>query len=176
MVNLPTVITFGRILVIPLFIFVVYAKPLLGAFIFVFASATDIIDGYIARKSKQVTKFGVLLDPIADKLLIISALIVLVDTGLIPAWIAIVIITREFIVTGLRIVALSKDIVIPSEMGGKIKTSIQFVSVFILLIDHSRRIELDYLYDIGNVLLLIAMFIGIMSGIQYFVLFRKRLS
>lgn len=177
MINLPTVITFGRIFLIPLFIFVIYTKPpLVGTFIFAFASATDILDGYIARKSKQVTKFGVLLDPIADKLLIISALIVLVDIVHIAAWIAIVIIAREFIVTGLRIVALSKDIIIPAEMGGKIKTTTQFVSIFFLLLDRSPLISLDYLYDIGYDLLLIAMLIGIISGVQYFVLFWRRLS
>ncbi len=174
MVNLPTVITFGRILLIPFFIFVVYTKPLLGAFIFVFASATDVLDGYIARKSRQVTKFGVLLDPIADKLLIISALVVLVDTGLIDAWIAIVIIAREFIVTGLRIVALSKNIIIPAERGGKIKMLAQFASMFILLTSRSY-LSMD-LYSTGIVLLWIAMLIGIASGVQYFVLFWKRLS
>ncbi|MEE8329749.1 MAG: CDP-diacylglycerol--glycerol-3-phosphate 3-phosphatidyltransferase [Thermodesulfovibrionia bacterium] len=173
MVNLPTVITLGRILLIPLFISVVYAKPLFGAFIFLFASVTDILDGYIARKSKQVTKFGVLLDPIADKLLIISALIVFVDMEIIPAWIAIVIIAREFLVTGLRIVALSKNIVIPAETGGKIKMGTQISSILILLIDKTY-INMD-LYSIGMTLLWIAMLIGIVSGVQYVVLFWKRL-
>jgi CDP-diacylglycerol--glycerol-3-phosphate 3-phosphatidyltransferase len=171
---LPTVITLGRILLIPLFIFVVYTKPLLGAFIFVFASATDVLDGYIARRSKQVTKFGVLLDPIADKLLVISALVVLVDTGLIAAWIAIVIIMREFIVTGLRIAALPRDIIIPAEIGGKIKMVIQFSSIFILLTSRSH-INLE-LYSSGIFLLWVALVIGIVSGIQYFVQYWKRLS
>ena len=178
MVNLPTIITFSRILLIPLFIFAVYVESLFGAFIFVLASATDVLDGYLARKSKQVTKLGVLLDPVADKILVISALIVLVDTIPIPAWIAIVIIAREFIITGLRIVAMSKDIIIPAEIGGKIKTTIQFVSIFILLIDHSlKRLDvynLD-LYNTGYVLLWIAMLMGLVSGGQYFVLFWRRL-
>jgi len=180
LVNLPTVITFSRILLIPIFIYVVETNKLLGVFIFVLASATDILDGYIARKSKQVTKLGVLLDPIADKLLIISALIVLVDKGCVDAWVAIVIIAREFIVTGLRIVALSKDIVIPAEMGGKIKTTVQFISIFILLL-YLLNIPLnslnhDLLLDTGTYLLWTAMLIGIVSGVQYFILFRKRLS
>lgn len=174
MVNIPTIITFSRILLIPLFILVVGTKPLFGALIFTLASVTDLIDGYVARRSRQITKLGILLDPLADKLLVISALIVLVDMGLIQAWIAIVIIAREFIVTGLRIVALSKDIIIPSEFGGKIKTTIQFASIFILLIDRFD-IGLD-LYSTGIVLLWIAMFIGIVSGVQYFVLFWRRLS
>jgi CDP-diacylglycerol--glycerol-3-phosphate 3-phosphatidyltransferase len=153
---------------------VVGTKPLLGTIIFLLAILTDTFDGYIARKSKQVTKLGMLLDPLADKLLVISALIVLVDMGFIEAWIAIVIIAREFIVTGLRIVALSKDILIPAETGGKIKTTAQFISIVILLIDRSI-VSLD-LYTMGIALLWFAMLVGIASGIQYFVLFWKRLT
>lgn len=174
MVNLPTVLTLSRILLIPLFIFVVYKKPLAGVLIFVFASATDILDGYIARKSKQVTKLGVLLDPIADKLLVISALIVLVDTALIHAWMAIVIITREFSVTGLRIAALSKNIIIPAEAGGKLKMALQFMSILVLLASR-LNIKTD-LYGTGIVLIWLAMITGIASGIHYFILFRKRLA
>lgn len=173
MVNLPTVITFSRILLIPLFISVVYSMPLLGAFIFAFASATDALDGYIARRSKQVTKLGVLLDPVADKLLVISALVVFVDIELIPAWIAIVIIVREFFVTGLRIVALSKDIIIPAESGGKIKTAAQILSILVLLLDKTY-VNMD-LYSAGMTLLWIAMILGIVSGVQYFIMFWKRL-
>jgi len=148
-------------------------RPLLGASIFVIASLTDLIDGYIARRSRQVTKIGVLLDPIADKLLVISALILLVDMGLIPAWIAIVVIVREFLITGLRIVAISKDIVIPVETGGKVKTVTQFLSITILLVSRSYT-GID-LYSTGILLLWVAMVIGIVSGIQYFILFWKRL-
>ncbi len=151
-----------------------YSRPLLGAFIFVFASATDVLDGYLARKSQQVTKFGILLDPIADKLLVISALIVLVDTGLIDAWIAIIIIAREFAVTGLRLVAFPKNIVIPAETGGKIKMITQFASIFILLASRSH-LGVD-IYGLGVALLWIAMIIGLVSGIQYFVLFWRRLA
>lgn len=174
LVNVPTIITFSRILLIPIFILVVSTRPLLGTVIFLVAVLTDTFDGYLARKSKQVTKLGVLLDPLADKLLVISALVVLVDMGFIEAWIAIVIIAREFIVTGLRIVALSKDMVIPAEMGGKIKTTAQFTSLIILLIDRSI-VGID-LYNLGYYLLLLAMLVGITSGIQYFALFWKRLT
>ena len=174
LINIPIIITFSRILLIPIFILVVSTKPLLGTIIFLLAILTDIFDGYIARKSKQVTKLGMLLDPLADKLLTISALIVLVDMGFIEAWIAIVIIAREFIVTGLRIVALSKDIIIPAEMGGKIKTTAQFVSIVILLLDRSL-VSLD-LYTMGIALLWFEMLVGIASGSQYFVLFWKRLT
>ena len=173
MVNIPIIITFSRILIIIPFILIAPGNPLLGAVIFSIAAITDYLDGYIARKKKQVTKLGILLDPIADKLLVISALILFVDMELIPAWIAIVIIAREFIVTGLRVVALSMDMVIPAEMGGKLKVTAQISSIIVLLVDRTF-INMD-LYAIGILLLWIAMVLGILSGIQYFVLFRKRL-
>lgn len=174
MFNLPTTITFSRILLIPLFVLVAGRNPMLGAAIFAIASLTDLLDGYVARRSKQVTKFGIILDPIADKLLVISALIIFVDMGLVPAWIAIVIIAREFIVTGLRIVALSKDIVIPAEAGGKIKMGAQITSILVLLVDKSQFLGID-LYSIGIAFLWGAMLIGLFSGVQYFILFGKRL-
>ncbi len=182
MINLPTVITFSRILIILPFILVASSNPFLGAILFAVASLTDLLDGYIARRSKQVTKLGILLDPIADKLLVISALIVLVDMELIAAWIAIIIIAREFIVTGLRVVALSKDIVIPAEMGGKLKVTAQITSVIVLLIDktfigrylNNLGVPLD-LHGLGIMFIWIAVILGVISGIQYFILFWKRI-
>lgn len=173
MVNIPIVITFSRMLIIIPFVLIAPEHPFWGAVIFSIAAITDYLDGYIARKKKQVTKLGILLDPIADKLLVISAMILFVDMELIPAWIAIVIIAREFIVTGLRVVALSMDIVIPAEMGGKIKVTAQISSIIVLLVDKSF-VSMD-LYSIGILLLWIAMVLGILSGIQYFVIFWKRI-
>lgn len=159
-------------------------NPFLGAMLFSIASITDFLDGYIARKTKQVTKLGILLDPIADKLLIISALILFVDMELISPWIAIVIILREFTVTGLRMVALSRKIVIPAETGGKLKVGAQITAIIVLFVDRSIKIHdlqtlipgitLD-LYYIGIIFLWIAMVLGIVSGIQYFIQFRKRI-
>jgi CDP-diacylglycerol--glycerol-3-phosphate 3-phosphatidyltransferase len=177
-VNVPTIITFSRILIIIPFIWVASRNPLFGAILFSIAAITDFLDGYIARRSQQVTKTGILLDPIADKLLVISAIIVLVDMELVAAWIAIVIIAREFIVTGLRVVALSKDILIPAEMGGKIKVVAQIASVLVLLLDKDSIfksfIDID-LYGMGITLLWIAMILSVISGIQYFILFWKKL-
>lgn len=182
MVNIPTIITFSRILIILPFVLIAPGSPLLGGIIFSVAAITDYFDGYIARRTKQVTKLGILLDPIADKLLVISALILFVDMELIPAWIAIVIIAREFIVTGLRVVALSKDTVIPAEMGGKIKVTAQIASIIVLFADRTffiRSFFLEFfntdLYAVGITLLWIAMVLGIVSGVNYFVLFWKRL-
>ena len=180
MVNLPTIITLSRIVIIIPFILVAPEHPFLGAVIFSIAAITDYLDGYIARKTGQVTKLGILLDPIADKLLVISALILLVGMELIPSWIAIVIIAREFIVTGLRFVALSMDMVIPAEMGGKLKVTAQIASIIVLFMNETflRFVfaikEFVDLYAFGITLLWIAMVLGIISGVQYFILFWKR--
>jgi len=171
--NLPTVLTLSRIVLIPVFIFTVYLHPIFGAFIFSIASITDFLDGYLARRSGNVTKFGIILDPIADKFLVISALIVLVDMERIPAWIAITIIVREFLVTGLRVVALSKDIVIPAEIGGKIKTTIQIIAILCLILK-SSIFDID-LYDIGVILIWIALVLSIVSGVQYTISFGKKI-
>jgi len=173
LVNIPTIITFSRIVIILPFVLVAPKHPFLGALLFSVAALTDLLDGYLARRSKQVTKLGILLDPIADKLLVISALIVLVDIELVPAWIAIVIIAREFVVTGLRVVALTKDVVIPAEMGGKIKVTAQIASIIVLLVD--KTFVFADLYSVGIFLLWIAMILGVISGVQYFNLFWKRL-
>lgn len=175
MLNLPTILTFSRIVIILPFVLVASRNPFLGALLFSIAALTDLLDGYIARKSKQVTRAGILLDPIADKLLVIAALIVLVDMTLVPAWIAVVIIAREFIVTGLRIVALTKDIVIPAEMGGKIKVTAQIAAIIVLFMDKTFLFSDIELYSAGILLLWVAMILGVISGIQYFVLFWKRI-
>lgn len=171
--NIPTILTFSRIVIILPFILVTPEHPFLGCVLFAIASLTDMLDGYLARRSKQVTRFGILLDPIADKLLVISALILFVDMEIIPAWIAIVIIAREFIVTGLRVVALSREIVIPAETGGKIKVTAQISSILVLLLD--RTLMTGDLYGPGIFLLWVAMILGVISGVQYFILFWKRI-
>lgn len=171
--NLPTILTLSRIVLIPVFVFTVYLHPIFGAFIFGIASITDFLDGYLARRSGDITKFGIILDPIADKFLVISALIVLVDMERLPAWIAITIIVREFLVTGLRVVALSKDIIIPAEMGGKIKTTLQIIAVLCLILK-SSIFDID-LYDIGIVLIWGALLLSIISGVQYTISFGRKI-
>lgn len=171
--NLPTILTLSRIVLIPVFVFTVYLHPIFGAFIFGIASITDFLDGYLARRSGDITKFGIILDPIADKFLVISALIVLVDMERLPAWIAITIIVREFLVTGLRVVALSKDIIIPAEMGGKIKTTLQIIAVLCLILK-SSIFDIDF-YDIGIVLIWGALLLSIISGVQYTISFGRKI-
>lgn len=172
--NLPTSLTILRILIIPLFIIKAGGNPQLGAFFFFIASFTDFLDGYLARKFGQITKLGVVLDPIADKLLVISALVILVDIARIPAWIAIVIILREFIITTLRFYALSKGIIIPAETAGKAKTVLQMISILFLLI--SEEIYGVDLYDMGLVLIYTATVVAIFSGIQYIFNFWRKLK
>jgi CDP-diacylglycerol--glycerol-3-phosphate 3-phosphatidyltransferase len=171
--NLPTLLTLSRIVLIPVFVFSVYLHPIFGALVFSIASLTDFLDGYFARRSGDITKFGIILDPIADKFLVISALIVLVDMERLAAWIAIIIIVREFLVTGLRVVALSKDIIIPAELGGKIKTGVQIAAVLCLILN--RSLFNINLYDIGIVLIWLAMVLSIVSGINYTISFGKRI-
>ncbi|MBS1126571.1 MAG: pgsA [Nitrospirae bacterium] len=175
-VNLPTVLTLSRILLIPFFVLSVYQHPILGALIFSIASLTDFLDGYLARRSGQITKFGIIMDPLADKFLVISALIVLVDMTRLSAFIAILLIVREFLVTGLRVVALSKDIVIPAEMGGKLKTTAQITSILCLILVGTvfDNLPVD-LYDIGILFVWIALVLSIISGIQYTVSFWKKI-
>lgn len=163
--NIPTILTFIRIILIPFFVIITPQNPLLGVSIFIIASATDFFDGYFARRTGQITKFGIILDPIADKFLVISALILLVDMVRISAWIAILIVVREFLVTGLRVFALSKDIVIPAETGGKLKAVAQMTSIILLLLPGGIGM-IDF-YDIGLVLIYIAVVLTLLSGLKY---------
>jgi CDP-diacylglycerol--glycerol-3-phosphate 3-phosphatidyltransferase len=171
--NLPTLLTLSRIVLIPVFVYAVYLYPVFGAFVFGIASLTDFLDGYLARRSGDITKFGIILDPIADKFLVISALIVLVDMERLPAWIAIVIVVREFLVTGLRVVALSKDIVIAAELGGKLKTTLQIIAILCLILKNSI-FGID-LYDIGFVLIWVSLILSLISGIQYTISFGRKI-
>jgi CDP-diacylglycerol--glycerol-3-phosphate 3-phosphatidyltransferase len=172
--NLPTILTFSRIILIPFFVLITPKSPLLGITIFIIASATDFLDGYLARKSGQITKFGIILDPIADKFLVISALILLVDMVRLSAWVAIAIIVREFVVTALRVVALSKNIVIPAETRGKLKTASQMTAIILLLLPGGIG-DLDF-YDVGLVLMYIALILALASGIKYTISFWRQIQ
>jgi len=173
--NLPTALTLSRIVLIPFFVLSVYNHPVIGALVFGIASITDFLDGYLARRSGQITKFGIIMDPLADKFLVISAFIVLVDMERLSAIVAIILIVREFLVTGLRVVALSKDIVIPAEMGGKLKTGAQITAILCLILMGSifAKLPLD-LYDIGIVFIWIALILSVTSGVQYTLSFWRR--
>lgn len=161
--NLPNIITSIRIGLIPVFVFFFYwpflVRPILPASVFLVASLTDFLDGYVARRRSQITKLGIIMDPVADKLLIVSALVLLVSSGPVPAWMAIVIIGREFAVTGLRTVAASEGIIIQAEWGGKWKVGLQVAAIVALIL------HLDF---IGLLFLWGAMILAICSAYQYF--------
>jgi CDP-diacylglycerol--glycerol-3-phosphate 3-phosphatidyltransferase len=175
-VNLPTALTLSRIVLIPFFVLSVDRHPVFGALLFSIASLTDFLDGYLARRSGQITTFGIIMDPIADKFLVISALIILVDMTRLPVWIAIILIVREFLVTGLRVVALSRDIVIPAEMGGKLKTTAQITSILCLILVGTvfDNLPVD-LYDIGLAFIGLAVVLSVVSGVQYTISFWKKI-
>lgn len=176
--NLPNAITFVRILLIPIFIVLLSpptpSKAVAAAIVFSLASFTDWLDGYIARRSGQVTKLGMLLDPVADKMLIAAALILLVGMDRVSSWIAVIIIGREMTVTGLRAIALSKGIVIPAEMGGKIKMIVQILSIILLLLDGAYSGMNLFLF--GTVSLYIAMILSLLSGVRYFISFWRQIE
>ena len=140
---------------------------LLAALIFVGASFTDWLDGYIARRDNLVTNFGKFADPLADKLLVSAALIVLVELGLAPAWVVVIIISREFAVTGLRLLLVEEGgTVLSAAWPGKIKTVTQLLSITFLLVDD---FPLGWTgLPIGEILLYIALFFTIYSGFDYF--------
>src|SRR5712671_4543072 len=178
MMNLPNFLTSLRILLIPVFILFFTmpypARTFLSVLIFLIASLTDFFDGYIARRRAQITKLGKLLDPVADKLLVSSALILLVSVGRVPAWVVIVIIAREFIVTGLRAVAATENVILASEPLGKVKFFFQIFSVVLLLLDeHLGPINL---YVWGNRFLEFSMVLTILSGAQYWIQFWRQIS
>jgi CDP-diacylglycerol--glycerol-3-phosphate 3-phosphatidyltransferase len=179
--NLPTILTLSRIVLIPVFLYVTPISNLLGLLVFCIAAVTDTLDGYLARRSGDITKFGIIMDPIADKILVIAALILLVDMDKVSIWAAAIIIAREFIVTGLRVVALSKDIVIAAELGGKLKTTTQMAAIIALIIVLDPRYRWDIiggfdLFDLGTVLLWISIVLSVVSGVQYMVIFWRKIS
>ncbi|MGR7976490.1 CDP-diacylglycerol--glycerol-3-phosphate 3-phosphatidyltransferase [Bacillus velezensis] len=182
MFNLPNKITLARIALIPVFMIIMLvpfhwgsvhigdeAIPvahLTGAVLFIIASTTDWVDGYYARKLNLVTNFGKFLDPLADKLLVSAALITLVQFDLAPAWMVIIIISREFAVTGLRLVLAGTGEVVAANMLGKIKTWAQIIAVAALLL-HNLPFELVS-FPFGDIALWVAVLFTVISGWDYF--------
>jgi CDP-diacylglycerol--glycerol-3-phosphate 3-phosphatidyltransferase len=177
-VTLANGITLLRILLIPFFMLfllcpeVIPHSDVIAVSIFVLAAATDKLDGYLARSRNAVTVLGTFLDPLADKLLITAALVSLVDLGRLSAWIAMIIIAREFAVSGLRLVAAAERVVIPSSGFGKFKTFSQIVAVTLLILP-----EFGYIYGrpLSWYMIIFAAVVTVASGIDYFLKARNRL-
>jgi CDP-diacylglycerol--glycerol-3-phosphate 3-phosphatidyltransferase len=182
-VNLANRITLARIFLVPIIMFFLLARidfepiefenfsitynQIVAALIFIIAASTDGLDGYIARKNKLVTNLGKLLDPLADKLLVAAVLISLVEMDKLDAWIAIVIISREFAVTGLRQVALLEGKVLAASRWGKWKTGVQITMIIALLLNNFPFALVSIPFDI--VMTWVAAVITVYSGIDYFV-------
>lgn len=168
--NLPNKLTIFRVILIPFFVFFLLAPyfPEYGKYIataiFIVASLTDMADGKIARKYNLVTNFGKFMDPLADKLLVCSAMICLVEIDRLAAWIVIVIIAREFIISGFRLVASDNGIVIAASYWGKFKTTFQMLMIIVLLLNFGGVFVL-----IGQILTWIALILTVVSLVDYIV-------
>ncbi len=167
--NLANKITIIRVFLVPLFMIALYSNlpnsGYLAALIFIIASATDALDGYIARSRNLITNFGKFVDPLADKILVSAALISLVDLGKIPGWVVVVIIAREFTITGFRTIAASEGITIAASPLGKVKTISQLLAIILILLNNFPFRMINLAMDM--ILLYISLFFTILSGIDY---------
>ena len=169
--NLPNKLTIMRVILIPFFVFFLLSPyfPAYGNYIavaiFIVASLTDMLDGKIARKYNLVTNFGKFMDPLADKLLVCSAMICLIELDRLAAWIVIVIIAREFIISGIRLVASDNGVVIAASYWGKFKTTFQMLMVIVLILD----IQMPFFQILGTVLTYVALILTVVSLIDYIV-------
>ncbi|HQR14882.1 MAG TPA: CDP-diacylglycerol--glycerol-3-phosphate 3-phosphatidyltransferase [Nitrospira sp.] len=170
-INLPNVLTLVRILLIPVFVMLLIDptpdRALSAAIVFVVAAVTDLLDGYVARKTGQITKLGRLLDPIADKLLVLSALILLVQVDRVSALVAILIIAREVAVTGLRAIAASEGLIMSAEVTGKYKMALQVIAIVLLVLEGTVVESIGNLHLAGIVTLYLSLILGYVSGAQY---------
>jgi CDP-diacylglycerol--glycerol-3-phosphate 3-phosphatidyltransferase len=170
--NLPNVLTVVRILLVPVLVVALLGETehgdLLAAIVFAAASLTDAIDGYLARSRNSITTFGKLMDPIADKLLVIAALFALVSLGRLEAWIAMVIVTRELAVTVTRMAANAQGVVVAAAGWGKLKTIVQVAAIFFLIAYDPTPVWVD-------ALVYAAVAITVISGVDYFFGLRRML-
>ena len=169
--NLPNKLTILRVIMIPFFVFFLLsgvggsASKWIALVIFAAASITDTLDGYIARRDNLITDFGKFMDPLADKLLVCSALICFVELDKLPAWMVIIIIAREFIISGFRLVASDNGVVIAASYWGKFKTTFQMLMVIVLILD----IQMPFFQILGTVLTYVALILTVVSLIDYIV-------
>ena len=172
--NTPNKLTLMRTLMVPIFVLCMYLdfnnSRIVATIIFAIASFTDFLDGYLARRDNLVTNFGKFADPLADKILVCSAMIMLVSTGEMPAWAVIIIIAREFTITGFRIIAASENITIAASPLGKFKTVTQLISNILLLtgIEKFRPIGMGIFY--------LAVVFTVISGADYLIKNKKVLD
>lgn len=176
--NLPNKLTIARMAMVPLFMIALLmntpASRILATVIFALASLTDMLDGQIARKYNMVTNFGKLMDPLADKVLTAAAMICLVELGDLAAWIAVVIIFREYLITGLRSVAASENIVVAANIWGKVKTVCQMIALMLLMV--KPQVVALCGIDLGLWLMYVAVALTIYSGLDYVLKLNKQIT
>ncbi len=184
MINLPTWITIIRIFLTPVLVVVLMSRitglehiglswQMIGVFVFLLASLTDWLDGWLARRRNEVTTLGILLDPIADKLLTSAAFISLVQIGTVKAWMVWIIVGREFAVDGLRMIASSQGVTIGASVWGKYKTASQVVAIVLLIFGHEYLGRWDLA---GDVAIWVVVALASLSAADYFIRFARRLG
>lgn len=176
--NAPNILTLLRIVLIPFFVLIYFTGlphwNIWAAILFIVAAITDWLDGYLARKHNQVSNFGKLWDPVADKLLVLAALLLLMDWGKVGFVAVLILEARELIISGIRLVAASKGVVIAADMSGKLKTVVQFIAIILLLLN-------DWPFgfvpvSVGSILIWVSVVLSVYSCISYFVKNRKVLA
>ncbi|PCC75808.1 CDP-diacylglycerol--glycerol-3-phosphate 3-phosphatidyltransferase [Nannocystis exedens] len=182
--NLPNMITIGRVFLIPPVLMLIDKtdpwRCVLASLLFTVASLLDLIDGWLARRSGLVTVFGKFVDPLADKIMVAAVLIYLVMDDRAPAWLVVLLLTREFYINGLRSLASSENIIIAASAGGKAKTAFQLTGISFLLMHYRYRLPgveeaLDF-HRVGLVLLGLSVFVSIISAVDYTFGFREALA
>ncbi len=177
LLNAPNLMTLGRIACIPVFIALLAYEnrrnSFLAAAVFAAAAISDWIDGWLARVSNKVTTLGKFLDPLADKIIVLSALVILLRLGRVPSWVVVIILARELLISGLRTIAMSEGLVIAASRGGKWKTSLQLSGIIALMLHY--HFPIDYLlwtvvtdfHTVGLTLLYLSLIPGIASAVDY---------
>ena len=169
--NTPNKLTIARMILVPFFVLFILtgwggdANRYICLAIFVVASITDWFDGHLARKNNLVTNFGKFMDPLADKLLVCSALICMIELDRLPAWFVIIIIAREFIISGFRLIAAENGVVIAANYWGKFKTTFQMLMVIVLILN----IQMSFFQILGMILTYVALILTVVSLIDYIV-------
>lgn len=168
--NLPNKLTMLRVILIPVFLLVLFLAPApmnryVAVVIFIVASLTDFLDGYLARKWNLVSNFGKFMDPLADKLLVMAALVSMVQLGDLASWVVIIILAREFAITGFRTLAMEANIVMAASWWGKVKTTVQMLMIILVLLD----LPFAGVTIVEKLLVGLAVFFTILSGADYII-------
>ena len=177
LLNAPNLMTLGRVALIPVFLYLLSYEnrrnSFLAAAVYAVCALTDWFDGWLARISNKVTTLGKFLDPLADKVIVVSALVMLVRLGRVPVWVVVVIITREFLISGVRTIAATEGLVIPASQGGKWKTSLQLCGIICLMLHYHYAIDYGLgtlvtdFQTVGSMLLYLSLVPLIASAIDY---------